>query len=177
MKEVINKLKHLPDDRIGDDIFAAYEWSEGKLIRLYLGSKASGPMLQYTDQGWTNCYSRGDFGRKYAHGGHWSGHTPNLHPRLSISTRDEKYEMLIDGGGNKIILPNGIKGDIEVTEIDCSGSWTIWYPTARQCVMMRIKNSEITQSSLPDVTKRHLLLAETDHVINCLNDVIEAYKL
>lgn len=47
IQDLINKLKHLPDDRIGDGIYAAFEWSDGVLIRMYIGSKINGPMLQY----------------------------------------------------------------------------------------------------------------------------------
>ncbi len=179
IKSLIKKLKHLPDDRIGDGIHTAFEWCDGKLIRLYMGSKINGPMLQFsTDKGWTNCYSRGNFGKKYAVGGNWSGHTRNTHPRLNTRpVVDKKYEMLIDDGGNHLIMPCGIKGDIGVTVMDCSGGWTIWYNTAKAAMSARLTRSEIADSSLPGVAKQHLLKNETQLVLESLADVIEAYNL
>ena len=192
--DLINKLKHLPDDRIGDGIYVAYEWCENKLIRLYIGSKTNGPMLQYDASGigkytgkqeidfkngaWTNCYSRGNFGKKYAYGGNWSGHTKKTHPRLMLSPIiDEQTEILLAGNGSEITLPQGIKGEISKTEMDCSGAWSIWYPTAKQALKARLPYGEIKQSSLPDMTKHHLLKNETNSVIEALNDVIETYEL
>ena len=194
INDLIDKLKHLPDDHIGDGIYVAYDWCENQLVRLYIGSKINGIMLQYDANGkgkyngkneidykngcWTNCYSRGNFGKKYALGGNWSGHTKNLHQRLNLSPIvDEKYEMLIDDIGNQIILPDGIKGEIGVTEMDCSGGWSIWYTTAKAALSARLKKEEINESSLPDITKQHLLKNETQLVLDALNDVIEAYEL
>jgi hypothetical protein len=212
---LIDKLKHLPDDRIGDGIYVAYEMCEKRLIRLYLGSKTNGPMMQYVPydndaygQGseisvmgksihvgpdtlyngydnviflggaWTNCYSRGDFGKKYAYGGHWSGHTKSLHKRLLISPiKDEHSELLVVPDLGLIELPNGIKGDIGLTDMDCSGHWSIWYATARGALDERLTRDEIPQSALPDISKQHLLENETGLVLDALSDVIEAYNL
>lgn len=196
---LIEKLKHLPDDRIGDGIYAAYEWGEKKLIRLYIGSKTNGPMLQYYYDGcgpesegmytgksktifkngcWTNCYSRGNFGKKYAFGGTWAGHNKNLHSRLRLSPIvDETYEMLLDGEGNQVILPEGIKGEIGVTEMDCSGSWVIWYNSAKEALSARLTRDEVEQSSLPEIFRQHFMKNETGQVIDALNDVIETYEL
>lgn len=225
MDKLINKFKKLPDDRIGQDIYIAFEWStiEGqprKLTRIYLGSKTNGPMLQwfrpsitpegeissseytieffgiqeeikpwhlYTGYGrvefrngaWTNLYSRGNFGKKYAFGGNWSGHNKNLHPRLMKSPiSDKNIELLkVEGINEPMVLPDGIKGDISVADVDCSGSWTIWYTNAKIALSERLSMQEINQSSLPSITKQHLLKNETQEVLDCLADVIEAYDL
>lgn len=181
--DLINKLKHLPDDRIGDGIYTAFEWCENQLIRLYIGSKTNGPMLQYDANGhgkytgrqeidykngcWTNCYSRGNFGKKYAYGGNWSGHNKNLHPKLKLSPIiDEKTPVIIDGEKAGTMI-----------DMDCSGGWSIWYTTAKAALTGRLTQNEITESSLPGMTKRHLLKNETQRVLDCLKDVIEAYGL
>ena len=90
---------------------------------------------------------------------------------------DEKYEMLIDDIGNQIILPDGIKGEVGVTEMDCSGGWSIWYGSAKNAIANRLKKEEINKAVLPQITKQHLLKNETQLVIDALNDVIEAYEL
>jgi len=194
INDLINKLKHLPDDRIGDGIYVAYKWCGNRLVRLYIGSKINGPMLQYNANGksmyngindidykngcWTNCYSRGNFGKKYAFGGNWSGHNKNLHPRLKVSPIiNQKYEMIIADSGDQIILPEGIKGEIGVTEMDCSGSWSIWYTTGESALANRLKKEEIEECDLPEITKYHLLKNETENVLDVLNDVIETYEL
>ena len=194
VENLINKFKHLPNDKIGQDIYIAYEWSDNILIRIYIGTKQSGPTLQYDADGrdhyngkeridfkngcWTNCYSRGNFGHKYAFGGNWSGHTKNLHTKLKLSPiMDKKYEMLIDNDSNGIILPSGIKGDITVTDMDCTGSWSIWYNTAKDALNARLNKKEIAESSLPKMTKNHLIKTETNRIIDNLNDVIETYEL
>ena len=221
MEKLINKFKNLPNDRIGQDIFIAFEWSvkeDGKrqLVRIYLGSKTVGPMLQwfkptiteehgteynleimgvsetikpwqlyngyaqvdFKDGAWTNCYSRGNFGKNYAYGGNWSGHTKNLHPRLKVSPiSDRNIEMLAIEGIAPMELPEGIKGNVQVTPVDCSGSWTIWYSWAKMALAERLKHHEINDAVLPQITKQHLLKNETEEVLNCLMDVIEAYDL
>jgi hypothetical protein len=188
INDFINKFKNLPDDHIGDELYIAFEWvirenEERKLCRIYIGSKTNGPMLQYNADGidmytgrmhvrykngcWTNCYSRGNFGKKYAFGGNWSGHTKNLHQKLKLSPIiNEETPVII----------NGEKAGT-VTDMDCSGSWSIWYTTAKAALIARLKKEEIAESSLPDITKQHLLKNETHKVLDCLNDVIEAYEL
>lgn len=216
---ILKKLEHLPDDRIGDGIYVAYEWTTNengrRLRRIYIGSRINGPMLQYdacdeykdlartridlmgvstiiedgtyydgTDRvhfpggAWTNLYSRGNFGKSYAYGGTWSGHTKNLHPRLKVSPiADKSKELLVIDEDNIIDLPGGIKGNVTVTDMDCSGSWSIYYGSAREALANRLRRSEITEAILPAQTKSHLLKNETQEVLDCLNDVIEAYKL
>ena len=210
-QQVINKLKHLPDDRIGDGVYIAYQWSDGKLVRLYLGTKQCGPMLQFdlyeNDMygkgvdvtvaetttsvtygthydgkehryflagAWTNIYSRGNFGKNYACGGNWSGHTKNLIDPLW--QRKDVSKELLALGEDVITLPDGIKGNVQQTEMDCSGGWSIFFESARQALEERLTVDKIEASSLPRQTKQHLLKNETENVIDALKDVIEAYK-
>ncbi len=192
--DLTNKLKHLSDDKIGDGIYTAFEWFEKRLVRLYIGSKINGPMLQYDANGhgkydgkqevnfesgcWTNCYSRGNFGRKYAYGGNWSGHNKYLHPKLKLSPIiNESIELIIAGNGQALILPDGIAGEIKRTNMDCSGGWSIWYMSARAALLARLKGEEINESTLPNITKLHLFKNETQLVLDALNDVTESYKL
>ena len=218
-QNILKKLEHLPDDRIGDGIYVAYEWAANengrRLSRIYIGSKTVGPMLQYEPYdndlygdavnvevagidttiehgayyngvervyflggAWTNLYSRGNFGKSYAYGGTRSGHTKNLHPRLKVSPiADKSKELLVIDEDNIIDLPKGIKGNVTVTDMDCSGSWSIYYASAREAIANRLKMSEIREATLPAQTKDHLLKNETQEVLDCLNDVIEAYEL
>jgi hypothetical protein len=173
--KMVDKFKNLKTDQIGDGIYIAFEWSDKTLIRIYFGSKTNGPMLQYyADSGWTNLYSRGNFGRKYACGGNWSSQTKNL---KGYKGKDKDVELMLDDAGNNIPLPDGIKGDITMTDIDCSGSWTIWYPTAKEAVKARLTLSEINGAPLPAQSKLHLAANETNKVLSALIDVIEAYEL
>lgn len=127
---------------------------------------------------WTNLYSRGNFGRKYACGGNWTGHTKNKHPRLMLSPiKDKKSEFLVDGDNNIMNLPAGIKGDIGVTQVDCSGAWSIFYQTAKEAIENRLTGNEIAESTLIDPVKQHLLKNQTLLVLDALSDVIEAYNL
>lgn len=215
MQNILAKFSDLKNDQIGDGIYIAYQWSDKRLCRIYIGSKQCGPMLQYevydhdnygdsvsvemagistlVEHGklyngqehvaflggaWTNLYSRGNFGRKYAYGGNWTGHTKNKHPRLMLSTiKDEKSELLVDDDHNILPLPAGIKGDIEVTQMDCSGAWSIFYQTAKEALENRLTGKEIEESTLIDPVKQHLLKNQTNSVLDALSDVIEAYNL
>lgn len=61
------------------EIYIAWEWSfdvasefeEGKLYRIYIGTKTDGPRLSW-DGRWRRLHSKNNFGKKYAHGGTWS---------------------------------------------------------------------------------------------------------
>jgi len=208
--ELISKLKHLPDDRIGDDIYVAYEWVERELARVYIGSKTNGPMLQYhfigtrygdnsytvktkmgihainpshfwdgeksqnIVAGWTNLYSRGDFKRDYAYGGHWSSHTNNL---LKVKQKEPKERQLLVDKDVIIPLPSGIQGEVQQLDIDCSGGWTIWFTTAKDALLNRLSKKEIEVSGLPEISKKHLSKNETSDVLQKLMEVIDAYNL
>lgn len=126
---------------------------------------------------WTPVYSRGNFGKKYAHGGNWSGHTKNLLASvMHIEKPVDKTTNLIKLGNDFQELPDGIRGDVEMTEVDCSMSWTIWFDTAAEAINNRLDPVEIQRSSLPDVAKKHLKI-ETNDVITRVTEVIDVYNL
>lgn len=91
------------DDAVADycasrGIFTAFEWRSDpaaeehtdELVRLYIGSKERGPEAQYNayDGTWYRLTSRGNFEKKYAHGGNWrsekctGGETPEIYKKL-----------------------------------------------------------------------------------------------
>lgn len=190
--------------------------ADGTLIWLYIGTQASGPMLQYqpdaldaydgekrvtrdvihcdlfdqdntdnddlirtgwSDGAWTPIYSRGDFGRNYSCGGHWSGHSRSLHPAVGDQAqRDKTAECIILDGGGIVALPDGIKGDITVTCTDCSLQWAVWYPTAADALAARLTADEIAESKLPQITKDHLITHEQSSM-ELLRELAEIYKL
>jgi len=211
-EEIIKKFKHLSSDQIGDGVYIAYQWTDGKLTRLYIGTKQCGPMLQYdlydpkdygqgvdvtiadtvtsvlqgthydgNDQryflagGWTNLYSRGNYGKNYSHGGNWSGHTKNL-INPNWKHKDKKSELLALGD-DIITLPKGIKGNVQQIEMDCSGSWSIFYDSALDALNNRATSEQLTNAVLPIQSKTHLIINQTSEVMDNLRDVIEAYKL
>lgn len=219
MNPIIEKLKHLPDDRISDGIYIAYEWSfagsERNLIRLYIGSKECGPMLQYTapyerlietetkvtimelttevnintlyngkewvhflSGAWTNLYSRGDFGKKFAFGGHWTNHAKHRHPRIADGwSPNNKTKQLLALDEGIEVLPEGIKGNVGVTEMDLQGGWTIFFSTASEALSNRLTVAEIMESDMSNVTKKHLYRTQTYAVMENLKDVINTYLL
>jgi hypothetical protein len=126
---------------------------------------------------WTPVYSRGNFGKKYAHGGNWSGHTKNLLASvMHIERPADKTSSVIGLGNGFQELPDGIQGDVEMTEVDCSMSWSIWFDTAAEAIKHRLNPVEIQKSSLPDVTKKHLL-TKTNDIITRVMEIIDVYDL
>ena len=197
------------DGQIIEGVYISMAYREsGKLITLYVGTKESGPMLQYEPDGkcrytgeelteaeelelekkfsagvWTPIYSRGDYKRNYACGGHWSGHTKNLHPSIGTTWSgkqehlgDQKAELLVLDGGPVVNLPPGIKGDVTIRSIDCSPSWVIWYKTAEEAMRNRLKVNEISEARLPEESKQHLIQHE-DESAEIVNDLIAIYDL
>jgi hypothetical protein len=199
-------------------ISAVVQSCDGIKIRLFIGSQACGPMLQYDypdpawidndDSGsyviesinpnaqdmvvdhhkyyngyehvyfpsgsWTNCYSRGNYGKRYADGGKWSGHNKNLHPRLMMSPiNNVKTELLALDGVEILPLPDGIRGNITATEMDCSGSWSIWYHSAEEALDSRLTRAEIRTSSFPKITKEHLLRHQTNAILAALRNYVK----
>lgn len=214
--DIKDKFKHLKSDQIGDGIYIAFEWSNKRLSRIYIGSKTNGPMLEqyipdpnyadtisgieffgqntiiqgygylyngkesikFPDGAWTNCYSRGNFVKKYAFGGNWSGHVKNKHPRIADGWKPkDKTSEILTVGKSAIELPKGIQGDSQMTDMDCSGAWSIWFTTAKEALANRLSRLEISESTLPTIFKDHLLKNETDDVLQKLNEVIETYEL
>lgn len=176
------RLAHIRDGMIGDGVHVAYEWSQGSLIRAYIGHAAIGPCLQYDVAGrfytgnthlprrpiWYNCYSRGNYGRKYALGGNWSGHCRGLHPRIMAQHRPTTDEPAVRA------VPDG---SVMMIEIDCSPGWSIGYHSASQAWADRLTPAEIQTANLPVLTKQHMAMHLTSDVIGCIRDVIEAYQL
>jgi hypothetical protein len=198
---ILDKFKQLKDDQIGDGIYIAFDWTDEKhLCRIYLGSKTAGPILQYDygdlhkyigegrnrDTGhfpngaWTPIYSRGDFGKRYAYGGHWSGHCKSLHPDIMAKYDKTKDNVsgVIEVGDKLTILPSGILGgDITCLDLDPSVGWAIWFATAKEAMQERLTRDQIIKSTLPSRTRDHLLKNETFDIIGKVMEVIEVYKL
>ena len=206
--EMINS-QHRGDGQIISGVYITMTYRDNTLIWLYVGTKASGPMLQYQpdvngvydgkkhvdltgdnvdagvvpdrnlwpDGAWTPIYSRGDYRRNYACGGHWSGHTRNLHPAVGDQTRhDRKSECLVADGGALLRLPDGIKGNVSVTKCDCSLGWPVWYPSAREAIDARLTPTEIASAKLPQASKTHLIPHE-DSSVALLHELIEIYNV
>ena len=194
------------DGQISQNVYiaASYNSDTCELMHLWIGHRYCGPMLQFSGDGknkyngvvgserdncidhsnypdgcWTPIYSRGNFGKNYSHGGNWSGQIRGLHPRIGDQrTHDETTEiMLLPDNGGIIPLPDGIKGELSMTDIDCSVAWTIWYPSARRAMDARLSNQEIIQSTLPTNAKAHLAQHQTTDCIAIINEVINTFKL
>ncbi|NJO00402.1 MAG: hypothetical protein HC880_00805 [Bacteroidia bacterium] len=205
------------DGQIGDGVYAAYEWivpdfGPRRLCRVYIGTRAAGPILQYDaprelirtaaedeydlpasnhhyngrehvlypDGAWTPAYSRGNYRRNYACGGNWNGHNRNLHHNIqrAYNTPDETWQQdMVMIGSNMVPAPDGIAPDGTLTSIDCSGSWGIFYKSAADAMRYRLSRAEIATSTLPRITKNHLIKKETDDVIARVMEVVDAYKL
>lgn len=192
----IEKFKRMPDNGIiGDGVHISFAVKDdGDIIWAWIGTKQSGPILQYAGSGefynghekvnyydgaWSPAYSRGDFRKNYSHGGHWSGHTKNLHPRIADGdiAKHESKELLIVNGADIVHLPQGIKGDITATSFDCSLSWSIYFESAKIAIQQRLTALEIQLSTLPQITKNHLQQTESELVLANVWDVIDTYKL
>jgi len=176
------RLAHIRNGKIGDGVHVVYEWMGSELIRAYIGHEAIGPCLQYDVSGdfytgnmrlsrrpiWYNCYSRGNYGRKYAHGGNWSGHCRGLHPRIMSQHLRTMDRPPMDW------MPDG---SVTMIDLDCSPSWSICYPTAAAAFVDRLTSQELQEADLPIVTKQHMADRLTDDVIGQIKDIIEAYAL
>jgi len=194
------------DGQIIPGVYAAFEVSPARgVIRVYIGTTESGPMLQYEADGndryagseinggdansdyhrdfpdgcWTPLYSRGDYGKRYAYGGHWSGHTRNLHPSIGAEwggqqrrPENRSTEILVLDDGQTMTLPDGIKGEIKQTRMDCSSGWTIWYPSAAAAMSARLNPDQMAEAKLPDGLIRH----ERESA-DKVRDLIDIYRL
>lgn len=176
------RLAHIRNGKIGDGVHVAYEWTGGELIRAYIGHEAIGPCLQYDLSGkaysgnmrvdmrghWYNIYSRGNYGHKYAAGGIWSSQHKSLHPRLDRYTRSiPEVSLEVTADGHLVTRE----------EMDGSPYWAIAHKSAAVSFADRLTAQEIQDSSLPVITKKHLMAKQTDKVIGCIRDIIEAYSL
>jgi hypothetical protein len=201
---LINSQKR-PDGQIIEGVYMAMEYDSNtmELIRVYFGTRQSGHMLTYTEDGgnyrgqsqpdyeqdgkdnpagnWTLAYSRGDYGRNYSHGGHWSGHAKNLHPSIGttwagIQEKEDMETELIDIGGVLTDAPYGMAGQLKRTDMDCTGGWDIWYDTAAAAIDARLTPEQITESTLPEKAKIHLLKSETESVLK-IKELVKIYEL
>jgi len=199
---LINAQKR-PDGQIIEGVYIAmqYETSTKALINLFIGTKDSGPMLQYSEDGegkynghgrdmedscfesgaWTTIYSHGNFGKNYAYGGNFSGHTKNLHPSIATTWRGTQEKEDIENefimvGNEPEYLPYGIKGEITETDLDCSGGWAIFYVTAQDALDNRLAVDEIQDGLLAEKTKRHLISSESDSILK-LQELINLFNL
>ena len=204
------------DGQIMAGVYVAMEYCSSELIRLYIGTKESGPMLQYEADGndgftracrysgedlseeeedelrdrfsggcWTPIYSRGDYRKNYSHGGHWSGHTKNLHPSVGVTwsgKQEHRGNIVTDlialpENGGLAELPYGVSGgDIKQIDIDCSPGWVIWYDSAKKAMDNRLSEIEICEARLPEKSIRHLFPNEESSRAK-IAELIEAFDL
>ena len=173
---------------------------------LYIGTKLSGPMLQYQphdavgvydgtqyqtswlDGAWTPIYSWGNYGRNYSCGGQWSTQTCNLHPAVRDQTRrDCKSDCSAEAGGPFSPLPDEITGNELGVGISVSGAgdnifsdhylgWTVWYPSAKEAIGARLTPAGITGAKLPQASKTHLFSHEGSSVALLLK-LVRVYSL
>lgn len=183
------------DGQIGEGVFVAYEWilredDARTLCRMYIGTSSAGPILLYDADGsdkwdgvqhsdfrhgaWTPLYSRGDYGKSYACGGQWSGHTLNL---VGYLRQDLNFGPQIIIGGRMMPVPDGVAGDGELISLDCKGGWAIWYQSALEALRARLTPGQIQASTLPQKTKKHLASNESELIIEFVREVVDAYKI
>ena len=108
---LIGKTACLDGERIAEydvkgegNIDIVYEWVKdtGRIIRIYIGHKYAGPMLEWArhrngDKGsWINLYSKHNYGKNWASGGTWSSDT-NL-----------EYETPLDALTHRTYMVKGI---------------------------------------------------------------------
>ena len=55
---------------------------EGRIVAMYVGSPLHGPLLVWTQAGWSNLYSCGDYGDNPASGGTWHVDGQVVHPTM-----------------------------------------------------------------------------------------------
>lgn len=90
---------------------------------------------------------------------------------------DEPLGEHIVLGGELIPAPEGIKGEVSITSMCVNGAWAIWYQSALDALNARLTPEQIQASDLPQVTKVHLGLNESQAVIDRVLEVVEAHKI
>lgn len=88
---------------------------------------------------------------------------------------DITKELLCVKGCGITELPSGLQGDMSVTKIDCSGGWVIGYETALNALRNRLKSYEVSASTLPHKTKKHLIENCPQTIIDNLTSIFEGY--
>lgn len=191
-KTTIEIFEQMPSNGIiGDRVHIAFAHVDNKLVRAYIGTEQSGPMLTwvapdelynghnheyYPDGGWSPIYSHGNYGKRYAYGGTWSIHSKSICPRIAAKckpAKDREYQIMLIGD-NILALPDGIQGELTMSEIDCSVGWAIYYESPQQALQERLTYHEIV-TYLPGRIKKHLLTTELPDVRDNVWDAIEAY--
>lgn len=125
---------------------------------------------------WTVLYSRGDYGRRYASGGHYTAHIRGLHPRIMSQyppTHDKCAQILLTDNSKILVLPEGVQGEVTLHQIDVTVGWTVFFDTPREAITNRLTPQEIVEASLSP----HLTQPNAQDAWEDLLDVIEAYDL
>lgn len=65
-----------------------------RFIRIYIGTKWHGPVLNYAEGGWCNLYSKGNYGKKFAHGGNWSADNKKRFPTIAEALKNRDYQFI-----------------------------------------------------------------------------------
>lgn len=188
----INNLRR-SDGKVGAGVYVAYQRRLDPImyIRMWIGTNFGGPCLQYDFDGadkwdgeqrrdfangaWTPCYSHGNFGRNYACGGTWSGHSINV-AGLPSKTVESKSNLLVCNAGKESVMvqvPDGITPDIVCNEIEPKDSWAIWYTTAPEALAARLTSEQAQSAILPDRAKKNM----KQENIAAVKEVLEAYRL
>jgi hypothetical protein len=94
-----------------------------------------------------------------------------------LSQISDTVEQLLIVGDELVALPDYLQGDIKKTDIDCSGSWSIFYPRASQALHSRLTALEMLDSTLPTITKNFLCDNQTIDVMAALESIINKYEL
>jgi len=187
------------DRQVNDRVYVAYQTREGgDLIRMWIGTVGGGPTLQYDVDGtdkwdgrtrrdfprgaWAPMYSRGDYGRNCACGGHWSSHSRYVCTMSGVAGDSVTPCVAVpaESGADITLMPvppDSVEPDITITDIDCSGGWAIWYETAHEALAARLPAHKIRHAKLPRKCIDHLTIHETAEDIDRLREVIEAYNL
>jgi hypothetical protein len=178
-----------PTGQVGLGVYVSYQRREdGSIVRMWLGTQDSGPILQwdadgsdkwdgrehreFEDGAWTPLYSRGDYGRNVACGGHWSSHTNNLE---GVKRKDKSWRGVMLPDNSLFEVPDGIQEDVTVTDIDCSVGWPVWFASGIEAVKARLTYEQACKASLPAQTKA-AMQRETRDTIESVVDVLRAWS-
>lgn len=175
------------DGQISEGLYLEIESNADtqEIIRVRFGTPEIGPLMAWheSENGWTPLYSRGNYGKNCVSGGHWSTHCNHLLRYRILGEQgpgDKDYEV-VDFGGQLMMLDKdvGVKGDagVTATDLDCSGSWPIYFPTAKQAADNMLTTTEIKRSTLPVPTKKHLLTRLYDDSIGKMRELATAFGL
>ena len=90
------------DIRDTGNVAISYQWIEKKLIRIFIGHKHAGIMLECSKDDddlwvWRNCYSHRNYGKNYSNGGTWSCDSKQNHEtaKEAIKNRDYRCSSIV----------------------------------------------------------------------------------